>query len=188
MREIKRRLLRKSQPRGAIAGGGGRAGGVCARMPVRVERATLFSRPLPAEAPRSASSNRMENAVAESILSSCKAVDEHAKLVHMTKDAEGHTHVRVRAGDVHSVESLRRELEAALPLAACDVTESWLDGSLEAELTIFSPSVERRRARALVTRSKWISRLIGIAWLLIFVGVSELVAALRAVLVAKDEL
>jgi hypothetical protein len=50
----------------------------------------------------------MENAVAESILSSCKAVDEHAKLVHMTKDAEGHTHVRVRAGDVHSVESLRR--------------------------------------------------------------------------------
>ena len=125
------------------------------------------------------------------VLDTCTGIDHNAKLVAMTRDMQGHAHLRIRAGDVHSVESLRRALQDAMPLSKCTVNESWLDGTLEAEVTVYTASEEYRQARRLVTTRRLVSYWIAIATLCLFLGLGEWAAAVRsasAPVSVRDEL
>lgn len=114
------------------------------------------------------------------VLGTCNAIDHNAKLVSMTRDVQGHAHLRIRAGDVHSVESLRRALQDSMPLSSCAVSESWIDGTLEAEVTVYTAMEEYRQARRMVTTRRAVSYWIGIATILVLLGMGEWVAAIRA--------
>jgi len=132
----------------------------------------------------------MADSIVQKVLSTCRAVDGAVKLVNMTRDAHGNTHLRVRAGDVHSLESLRRALQDSMPLSQCTVQESWLDGTLEAEVTVYTAGEEYKRARALAVKSRWITYPLLLAWVLLFTGLGEWAAAIRAAAsnAKKDEL
>ncbi len=133
----------------------------------------------------------MADAIVQKVLATCRGIDGAVKLINMTRDAQGHTHLRVRAGDVHSVESLRRALQDTMPLSQCTVQESWLDGTLEAEVTVYTEDEEYRRARAKAIKSRWIMYPLLLAWVLLFLGLGEWVAVIRAAWTQKwdkDEL
>jgi hypothetical protein len=117
--------------------------------------------------------------VVQKVMDTCRGVDQNARLVTMTRDTTNCAHLRVRAGDVHSVASLQRALEDAMPLSACSVQESWIDGTLEAEITVFSRIHEYAAARKIVTSKKLFQYWIAMAWVVIFLGVGEWVAAVR---------
>ena len=117
--------------------------------------------------------------VVRSVMDTCKEVDHNARLVSMTKDPSGQLHMRVRAGDVHSVQSLQRALAEAMPLSQSTVLESWVDGTLEADITVLTRAEEYWAARKLVTGKRMFLYWIGIAWIIIFVGTGEWVAAVR---------
>ena len=110
---------------------------------------TVEPRPRPPPVPPHVPSNRrvmngenpsLAERVVQSVLATCREIDHSARLVSMTKDTTGETHLRVRAGDIHSVESLRRALVDAMPLSQTVVQESWADGTLEAEVTVPTPA------------------------------------------------
>lgn len=121
----------------------------------------------------------LAESVVRSVVDTCRQVDHNARLVTMTKDATGRSHLRVRAGDVHSVASLQRALEDAMPLSSTSVLESWIDGTLEAEITVLTPSEEYYSARRLVSSKRLFQYWIAIAWILIILGVGEYIATLR---------
>lgn len=132
----------------------------------------------------------LADTVVQNVLAACRGVDDASKLMTMTHDSAGNAIVRVRAGDVHSVASLQRALSSALPLSETSVSESWLDGALEAEVTIFTAERERGKARQTVTKSRLVAYPLLAAWVCILVGLGEWVAAVRAARGAygKDEL
>lgn len=117
--------------------------------------------------------------VVRSVMDTCRIVDHNARLVTMTKDVEGRVHLRVRAGDVHSVASLQRALEDAMPLSECSVQESWVDGTLEAEVTVFTKTEEYWKARKLVSRMRVFQYWIALASITVVLGIGEWVAAIR---------
>lgn len=117
--------------------------------------------------------------VVRSVMDTCRQVDHNARLVTMTKDSSGQIHMRVRAGDVHSVASLQRALVDAMPLSSAVVQESWIDGTLEAEVTVYPKVREYYMARKIVSSKRLFQYWIGLAWIVIFLGVGEWVAALR---------
>jgi hypothetical protein len=117
--------------------------------------------------------------VVRQVVDTCREVDHNARLVSMTKDPGGHLHMRVRAGDVHSVNSLQRALADAMPLSESTVLESWTDGTLEADITVFTRAEEYWVARKLVTRRKVFQYWIALAWIVIFLGTGEWIAAVR---------
>ena len=125
------------------------------------------------------------------VMQTCRSVDQNARLVTMTKDSYGHCHLRVRAGDVHSVASLQRALEDAMPLSTATVLESWIDGTLEAEITVYTKDEERCSARKLVVKRRLFKYWIAFSWILLALGFCEWVATLRTALdprVLRDEL
>lgn len=117
--------------------------------------------------------------VVRSVLATCREIDHNARLVSMTKDTTGETHLRVRAGDVHSVESLRRALVDAMPLSHTMVQESWADGTLEAEVTVPTADEEYRLARRMVTTKRLFQYWIAIATILVILGFGEWAAAIQ---------
>jgi len=135
----------------------------------------------------------LSEAVVRNVMRKCTEVDSKSQLVSMTRDTTGHTHMRVRAGDVHSVATLQRELARELPLSECTVSESWVDGTLEAEVTVFTAEEERRRARKMVTKRRAVSYLIAIGTICLLLGIGQWaagfgVSAVGAVGAARDEL
>jgi hypothetical protein len=100
-------------------------------------------------------------------------VDPEVRLVSMLRDTSGVTRVRVRAGDTHGVGSLSRALQSKLPLSSVSVNESWLDGTLEADVLVPSISGERDKAREIVTRSRWLAYPLLSAWMLFLFGAYE---------------
>lgn len=90
---------------------------------------------------------RMASAVVESVLAACRRVDRDATLASATYTQEGQTLVRIRSGASGSVTLLRRALQAAMPLAVTDVTDSPLDGTCEAAVTVPQGVDEQRAAR-----------------------------------------
>ena len=130
----------------------------------------------------------LAEAVVTNVMRKCTDVDLASKLVSMTRDTQGHTHLRVRAGDVHSVSTLQRELSSLLPLGECNVSESWVDGTLEAEVTVFTAAEERRRARAMVTQRRAVSYWIAIGTICLLMGIGQWAAALGGAARRKDEL
>ena len=72
----------------------------------------------------------------------------------MTQNEIGQTNLRIRAGDVHSVASLQKALEMAMPFASTRVTESYVDGTLEAELLVLSSAQEKAHARLCVSQKR----------------------------------
>lgn len=120
-----------------------------------------------------AQSRTIQSQVAERAIAFCRRVDEHARLSSMTEDAEGYTRLRMRAGDSHTIQSLRTMLNRMMPLASTRVTESLVDGTLEAEVTVLTTDQEHAAARALVTRQRFVSYWLLLAWTCFFVGVAE---------------
>ena len=115
--------------------------------------------------------------VVQNVMRKCCDVDSQSRLVSMTRDMQGHTHMRVRAGDVHSVATLQRSLAATLPLAECSVSESWIDGTLEAEILIFTAHKERSRARAKVAQNRFASYWLSAGTICVLVGVGQWMAS-----------
>ena len=118
----------------------------------------------------------------------CQRVDPAARVLRMTENAAtGLTHLRVRAGDTHTLEHLRAALGNALRLSTTRVTESMLDGTLEADVTVLTARQERRAARALATSTRLTKYWLLLAWVFVFLGIGEWSASVRA-LRGKDEL
>ena len=126
----------------------------------------------------SGSNPTLSEQVLKSVMRTCKEVDHASRLVSMTRSGS-QIFLRVRAGDVHSVTSLQRALSAAMPLSQCSVAESWVDGTLEADIVVLSAAQEYRLARKLVTDRRAFQYSIAIASVCILVGLGEWLAALR---------
>lgn len=115
----------------------------------------------------------MASKVVESVLAACRGVDGDATLASATYTQDGQTLVRIRSGATGSVHMIQRALQNALPLATTDVTDSTLDGTCEAAVTVPQGQDETRAARFLV-RGRVLPRL------LFNVGVLMLVAGIGA--------
>lgn len=96
----------------------------------------------------------VSSTVARNVLSTCEAIDAASRLVSVTRDDLGCCNVRIRAGDVHTLASLKRALDREMPLSRIVVTESFIDGTLEAEVTVYADRQERRLARSMARRSR----------------------------------
>lgn len=90
----------------------------------------------PSPIKREAPPKRMASAVVESVLAACRRVDNDATLASATYTQDGQTLVRIRSGASGSVTMLQRALQSAMPLAVTDVTDSTLDGTCEASVTV----------------------------------------------------
>lgn len=121
----------------------------------------------------------LAESVVQNVMDTCRGVDHNARLVTMTKSTGGHIKLRVRAGDIHSVNSLQRALADAMPLSSTLVQESWVDGTLEAEVTVLPRDEEYRVARKLVASKRLFQYWIAFAWILICLGVAEWVTSVR---------
>ena len=118
----------------------------------------------------------------------CHRVDPASRVLRMTENAAtGLTHLRVRAGDTHTLEHLRAALGNALRLSTTRVTESMLDGTLEADVTVLTAQQERRVARYKVTKERLVAYWLLLAWVFVFLGIGEWSASVRADR-GKDEL
>lgn len=131
---------------------------------------------------------RPMDTLAANVLNTARAADPACRLISMASDAKEQTLVRLRAGNAHSGGSLQRVLQASFPLSLVEVDESFLDGTLEASITIFSHSEERARARRRVTRSRFLSYPLLMAWACVLLGVGDWLGGLRATTTGKDEL
>jgi hypothetical protein len=121
----------------------------------------------------------LAESVVQRVMDTCREVDRNSRLVTMNRDTCGHCHLRVRAGDVHSVASLQRALQDAMPLSSCSVLESWVDGTLEAEVTVYTRAQEYTIARKLVSGKRLFQYWIAISTILIVLGAGEWAAAIR---------
>ena len=130
----------------------------------------------------------LQEAVVQRCQEACRLIDPQSRVVRMTEDsATGLTHLRVRAGDTHTLEHLRAALGNALRLSTTRVTESMLDGTLEADVTVLTAQQERRVARYRVTKERLVAYWLLLAWVFVFLGIGEWSASVRA-LRGKDEL
>lgn len=93
----------------------------------------------------------MSSRVVDSVLAACRRVDQEATLASATYTQDGQTHVRIRSGATGSATLLQRALQAAMPLATTDVTDSTLDGTCEAAVTVPQGYDEQRVARGMVS-------------------------------------
>lgn len=122
-------------------------------------------------------------------LEACRRVDAQSRVVSMTTDAvTGLTHLRVRAGDVHTVNGLQQALWAAMPFATSRVTENWMDGTLEADVTMLTAHQERCAARCEVVKTRLAAYWLLLAWVFLLMGLGAWSASVRGLLSGKDEL
>lgn len=128
-----------------------------------------------------------ESAVVRRCQEACRRIDATSRVVSMTEDAAGLTHLRFRAGDTHTLEQLRAALGNAMRLSTTRVTESWVDGTLEADVTVLTARQERRAARHEVAKGRLVAYWLLLAWVFLFLGIGEWSASVRAVR-GKDEL
>ena len=116
----------------------------------------------------------MQSAVVQRCLQACRRIDGAARVVSMTTDsATGLTHLRVRAGDTHTLEKLRGALGGVLRLSTTCVTENWVDGTLEADVTVLTSQQERLEARRLVARERVAAYGLLLAWVFLLLGLHE---------------
>jgi hypothetical protein len=131
----------------------------------------------------------LQEAVVQRCQEACRLIDPSSRVVRMTEDGgTGLTHVRVRAGDAHTVSGLQRALRSVMPFSATQVTESWVDGTLEADVTVPTAQQERRAARALATSTRLTKYWLLLAWVFVLLGMGEWSASVRGLLQGKDEL
>ena len=135
-----------------------------------------------------AQESTLQSQVMARALAACRGVDGLARAVSMTEDADGLTHLRFRAGDAHSLNGLQEALQRVMPLSATRVTESWVDGTLEAEVTVLTKAQERAAARCAVVRGRLPAYWLLAAWVCFLVGVCEWVWYVRRGVGVKDEL
>ena len=130
----------------------------------------------------------LQSRVVARAMQACRVIDSAARAVSMTEDAEGLTHMRVRAGDAHTLNGLRSALQRMLPLSTTQVTESLIDGTLEASVTVPTEAQERLAARCAVAKERLATYWLLAAWACFFVGVGEWWWSVNAGVEAKDEL
>ena len=135
-----------------------------------------------------AQESTLQSQVLARALAACRAVDPQARAVSMTEDADGLTHLRVRAGDAHSLNGLQEALQRVMPLSQSRVTESWVDGTLEAEVTVLTKAQERLAARFAAAKRRLPAYWVLAAWACFLVGVCEWYWSVTGGVEAKDEL
>ena len=86
--------------------------------------------------------------VANHVLATCKRTDPDATVTYVACETDSHV-IRIRSGLGASVSALQRALRAALPLCSVRTYESALDGTLQAQVEVFSKHVEFARARVM---------------------------------------
>ena len=128
------------------------------------------------------------NTVVQTALAACHRVDRSAKLVSMNKDFDGVMHLRIRAGDAHTVQSLQQALQKVMPLSYASVTESWIDGTLEADVTVLTRAQEYEAARKIVSSSRLFVYWLMVGWVFIVLGFGEWSACFGGIAKGKDEL
>ena len=119
---------------------------------------------------------RMAGAVVESVLKACRRVDPGSTLASATYTQEGHTLVRIRSGASGSVTMIQRGLQRALPLATTDVTDSALDGTCEAAVTVPVGRDENNVAWAMASAKLMPKVLFNVGVLLLVAGVGAWVS------------
>lgn len=60
-----------------------------------------------------------------------------------------------------------------MPLSLVEVNESFLDGTLEAAITVFTAAEEKERARQQVTRTRFLSYPLLLAWVCLVFGAGD---------------
>ena len=131
----------------------------------------------------------LQSSVVRRALDACRHVDPQARVVSMTEDGQtGLTHLRVRAGDAHTVNGLQQALWRAMPFATARVTENWMDGTLEADVTVLTAQQERLAARYEVAKTRLVAYWLLLGWAFILLGMGEWSASVRGLLLGKDEL
>lgn len=113
----------------------------------------------------------MTSPVVQSVLAACKRVDRDATLASATYTQDGQTLVRIRSGASGSVTLLRQALQAAMPLATTDVTDSPLDGTCEAAVTVPQGHDEQLVARGLIRARMLYRVLLNVGVLLVVAGI-----------------
>lgn len=120
---------------------------------------------------REARPRRMTSRVVESVLAACRKIDDGATLASATYTQDGQTLVRIRSSASGSVTFLRRALQASMPLSVTDVTDSPLDGTCEASVTVPQGVDEQRAARRLIQTRLVPRMLFNVGVLLVVAGV-----------------
>jgi hypothetical protein len=113
----------------------------------------------------------MASAVVESVLAACRRVDGDATLASATYTQDGQTLVRIRSGASGSVTMLQRALQSAMPLATTDVTDSTLDGTCEAAVTVPVGKDERYAAWSMAAQRVLPRILFNVGILMVVAGV-----------------
>ena len=75
-----------------------------------------------------------------------------------------------------------------MPFSATQVTESWMDGTLEADVTVPTAQQEQLAARAVATSTRLTKYWLLLAWVFVLLGMGEWSASVRGLLQGKDEL
>ncbi len=129
----------------------------------------------------------LESRIVARATRACQQIDPSARVANYTEEADGTGRLRLRAGDTYSLEAMREALAEVLPLSSTRVTESWLDGSMEVEVLVLTRAQERWHARYAVAKERLVGYWLVLAWVVLFLGVGEWSASVRA-LRGKDEL
>ena len=131
----------------------------------------------------------MQSTVVQRCLQACHGIDGASRVVSMTTDGvTGLTHLRVRAGDAHTLEKLRGALGSVLRLSTTSVTENWVDGTLEADVTVLTSQQERLEARRIVARGRVAAYWLLLAWFFLLLGLHEWWSSAGDGTRGKDEL
>ena len=123
----------------------------------------------------------LQSAVVQRCLAACRRIDAQSKIVSMTEDGlTGFTHLRLRAGDTHTLEHLRVALGGVMRFSTTRVTENCVDGTLEADVTVPTRQQEWLAARREVTRGRLAAYWLLLAWFCFLLGLHEWGACVRA--------
>lgn len=132
----------------------------------------------------------LSSTIVQRALAACRGVDASSRLASMTADVDGLTRLRVRAGDTYSLAGLQAALASVLPLSTTRVHESFVDGTLEAEVLVHTQEQEYTEARLRVTSSRCVTLWLLLAWVAFLIGTAEYLLCLTATVSATqhDEL
>ncbi len=126
--------------------------------------------------------------VAKNVITVARRIDFNSKLVSMIRGNDGSTIVRIRAGDLNSIEAMRLGLFDAFPLCSITISTSSIDGALEAEVKVLNKEEENKMARKMVVSKRVISYWLLLAWFFFFAGIVEWIVVMRSRAGSKDEL
>lgn len=110
------------------------------------------------------------------LLSSCAQDDIRASVSSVVRDCSGRTVVRLKSGEGQPCAgALLKRLKVAMPLSKTCVVENHMNGTLEAEVVVpnerdeWCRSMERARSGRLVETMNWLSLLLVVVGVVLYV-------------------